>query len=70
MGSEVLVTGSITGVTGNVPGPPEGFRGSTGRGHQPGRLAWAKSGKGPTPEWAGAPPTKAQGAARRREGKP
>ena len=70
MGSPVLVTGKVLGFIGNVPGPLGGSRGSTKWGHQPRRLAWAKSGKGPAPEWAGVPPTLAQGAARRGEGKP
>ena len=29
MGSPVLVTGKVSGVIGNVPGPPGGSRGST-----------------------------------------
>ena len=60
MGSPVLVTGKVSGFIGNVPRPLGGSRGSTKWGHQPQRLAWDKSGKGPAPEWAGAPPTKAQ----------
>ena len=51
MGSHHTVTENIRGYTSIVPGPPEGFRGSTGRGHQPRRLAWANSRKGPAPEW-------------------
>jgi hypothetical protein len=45
IGSEVLVTGSVSGITGNVPGPPEGFRGSTVWGHRHQRAAWAASGR-------------------------
>ena len=33
-------------------------RGSTGRGHQPQEVAWAKRGRATSPKWAGAPPTK------------
>ena len=58
MGSPVLVTGKVSGAIGNVPGPPGGSRGSTKWGHQPRRLAWEKSGKGPAPEWDGVPPTR------------
>ena len=32
IGSEDLDTGSVPGITGNAPGPLEGFRGSTGPG--------------------------------------
>ena len=70
MGSPVLVTGKVSGFIGNVPGPPGGSLGSTKWGHKPQRLAWVESGEGPALEWAGAPPTKAQGATKRREGKP
>ena len=38
MGSPVLVTGKVSGVIGNVPGPPGGSRGSTKWGHLPRRL--------------------------------
>ena len=65
MGSKVSAIGKISGVTGIVPGPPEGSRGSTRWGRQPRRTTWANSGKGPAPRWAGAPPTKAQGASKR-----
>ena len=33
-------------------------RGSTGRGHQPQEVAWAKRGRETSPKWAGAPPTR------------
>ena len=36
MGSSHTVTGKVPGHTGIVPGPPKGFRGSTGRVHCPG----------------------------------
>ena len=42
-----------SGVTGIVPGPPEGFRGSTGRVHLPRRALWFEYGGKPTPRWAG-----------------
>ena len=32
MGSPVLVTGKVSGIIGNVPGPPAGSRGSTSPG--------------------------------------
>ena len=56
MGSHVLVTGKVSGFSGNVPGPPRGSQGSTKWGHQPWRAAWT------SPSWAGAPPHRAQGA--------
>ena len=49
MGSLVLVTGKVSGVIGNVPGPPGGSQGSTKWGHQPRRAAWAKCGREPAP---------------------
>ena len=49
MGGPVLVTGQVSGFSGNVPGPPGGSRGSTKWGHQPRRTAWAKCGRGPAP---------------------
>ena len=62
MGSPVLVTGKVSGDIGNVPGPPGGSRGSTKWGHLPQKAAWAMCGRGPAPRWAGAPPTRGQGA--------
>ena len=70
MGSHVLVAGKVLGFIGNIPGPPGGSRGSTKWGHQPRRLAWAKSGKGPAPEWAGAPPTRPKAPKGKKGGKP
>ena len=58
MGSPVLVTGKVSGVIGNVPGPPGGSRGSTKWGHQPRRAAWAKCGRGPAPGGLVRPPHK------------
>ena len=49
MGSPILVTEKVLGVTGNVPGPPGGSRGSTKWGHRPQRAVWAKCGRGPAP---------------------
>ena len=52
-------TGKFWGHIGIVPGPPEGFRGSTGRGHPSRRASWAK-GEGenqPTKGWCTPPHT-------------
>ena len=38
MGSPVLATGRVSGVTGNVPGPPEGSGGPPGGATNPGGL--------------------------------
>ena len=46
----------VSGVTGIVPGPPKGSRGSTGWGHLSQRAPWAEVGRGTSPWWAGAPP--------------
>ena len=56
MGSHHMVTGSIRGFAGIVPGPPKGFRGSTGRVHLPRRALWAVGGREPAPKWAGHQP--------------
>ena len=56
IGSPVSATGKVSGVTGIVPGPPEGSRGSTGWGHLSRRAPWAEVGKGTSPWWAGVPP--------------
>ena len=52
MVSHHTVTGIIRGVTGIVPGPPKGFRGSTERVHLPRRALWAEYGEEPAPRWA------------------
>ena len=58
MGIRHTVTGNIRGYTGIVPGPPEGFRGSTERVHLPRRALWAVGGREPAlsglahPPWA------------------
>ena len=51
IGSQVSATGKVSGVTGIVPGPPEGSRGSTGWGHLPRGATWAVGGA-PWPTWA------------------
>ena len=56
IGSQVSATGKVSGVTGIVPGPPEGSRGSTGWGHLPRRAPWAEVGREPAPSGLGAPP--------------
>ena len=56
IGSPVSATGKVLGVTGIVPGPPEGSRGSTGWGHLSRRAPWAEVGREPAPSGLGAPP--------------
>ena len=56
MGSHHTVTGSIRGYAGIVPGPSEGFQGSTGRVHLPRRALWAVGGREPAPSGLGAIP--------------
>ena len=56
MGSCQTDTGKFRGSIGNVPGPPEGFRGSTGRGHPSWWAIWAAWGREPAPGGLGAPP--------------
>ena len=51
IGSAILGIGTSFGVTGIVPGPPEGSRGSTGWGHLPRGATWAVGGA-PWPIWA------------------
>ena len=63
-----LDAGNVSGTTGNVPGRPEGFRGPTGRGHQPREATWAKCEREPAPRWAGAPPTLSPWRKKRGEG--
>ena len=55
IGSPVSATGKVSGVTGIVPGPPEGSRGSTGWGHLSRRAPWAESGREPALSGLGAP---------------
>ena len=47
IGSQVSATGKVSGVTGIVPGPPEGSRGSIGWGHLSRRAPWAEVGGQP-----------------------
>ena len=49
IGSPVSATGKVSGVTGIVPGPPEGSWGSTGWGHLSRRAPWAEVGGEPAP---------------------
>src|SRR5918994_7506515 len=56
IGSQVSATGKVSGVTGIVPGPLEGSRGSTGWGHLSRRAPWAEVGREPAPSGLGAPP--------------
>src|SRR4051812_19146993 len=58
IGSVVSAIGKDPGVTGIVPGPPDGSRGSTGWGHPSRRAPWAEVGREPAhsglvrPPWA------------------
>ena len=56
IGSPVSATGKVSRVTGIVPGPPEGSRGSTGWGHLSRRAPWAESGREPALSGLGRPP--------------
>ena len=51
IGRAISGIGTSFGVTGIVPGPPEGSRGSTGWGHLPPGATWAVGGA-PWPTWA------------------
>ena len=51
IGSAISGIGTSFGVTGIVPGPPEGSWGSTGWGHLPRGATWAVGGA-PWPTWA------------------
>ena len=51
MGSLVSALGTSFGVTGIVPGPSEGSRGSTGWGHLSRRAPWAELGGEPALSW-------------------
>ena len=51
IGSAISAIRTSFGVTGIVPGPPEGSRGSTGWGHLPRGATWAVGGA-PWPIWA------------------
>ena len=56
IGSPLSATGKVSGVTGIVPGPPEGSRGSTGWGHLSRRAPWAEVGREPALSGLGRPP--------------
>src|SRR3954467_6585203 len=47
IGSVVSAIGNDLGVTGIVPGPPDGSRGSTGWGHLSRRAPWVEGGREP-----------------------
>src|SRR3954467_15658103 len=49
IGSAVSAIGIVSGVTGIVPGPPEGSRGSIGWGHLSRRTPWAEVALEPAP---------------------
>ena len=59
MGSPYSVAGSVRGFIGIVPGPPKGFRGSTGRVHLSRRALWVVGGREPAPKWVGRHPPRA-----------
>ena len=68
IGSPISTTGKVLGVTGIVPGPPEGSRGSTGWDHLPRGATWAVGvcalaymGQGHQPQEAHAPRDKGKG---------
>ena len=56
IGSAISAIGTSFGVTGIVPGPPEGSRGSTGWGHLSQRAPWAEVGREPAPGGLVRPP--------------
>ena len=56
IGSPVSAIGKVSGVTGIVPGPPEGSRGSIGWGHLSRRAPWAEVGREPAPGGLVRPP--------------
>ena len=56
IGSQVSATGKVSGVTGIVPGPPEGSRGSTRWGHLSRRAPWAEVEREPAPGGLVRPP--------------
>ena len=56
IGSAVSAIGRVSGVTGIVPGPPEGSRGSTGWGHPSRRAPWDEVGGEPAPGGLVRPP--------------
>ena len=56
IGSAISAIGTSFGVTGIVPGPPEGSRGSTGWGHLSRRAPWAEVLGEPAPDGLVHPP--------------
>ena len=59
IGSAISAVGTSFGVTGIVPGPPEGSRGSTRWGHLSRRAPWAEVGGEPAPGGLVRPPPSA-----------
>ena len=75
IGSAVSAIGRVSRVTGIVPGPPEGSRGSTGWGHLPRGATWAVGvcalaymGQGHQPQEAHAPREEKKGRVLKGEG--
>src|SRR3954466_14930818 len=62
MGSCHTDTGIVRGHIGIVPGPPEGPRGSTGRGHLSRRGSWAGGGREPAQRGGVGRPPRGPGA--------
>jgi len=58
VGSCHTVTVKVRGHIGVVPGPPEGFQGSTGRVHLSRRALWAVRAREPAPSGLGRQPPK------------
>ena len=56
IGSPVSAIGKVSGVTGIIPGPPEGSRWSTRWGHLSRRAPWAEVGGKPAPSGLVRPP--------------
>ena len=69
MGSPVLATGRVSGVTGNVPGPPEGSGGLLGGATNPGGLRGPSVGRDQPLGGLVRLPQEAQGAWKRGRGK-
>ena len=70
MGSPVLATGRVLGVTGNVPGPPEGSGGLPGGATNPGGLRGPSVGRDQPLGGLVRLPQEAQGAGKGEGGKP
>ena len=68
IGSAVSAIGKVSGSPGIVPGPPEGYRGSTGWGHLSQRAPWAEVGGEPAPSGLVRPPYRPNQGEKEREG--